>query len=285
MTHPSKHPKPDPQDSMIPARVGRRRLNLCSATLFLLAILTGPVSAQQILPLPGNNLLHGKKATFSIPPNCSHCGTADKSHLTDGNLWQSDSGTNFWTHEGSVGWDLGSLPGVMIQFDLGTVQPIETLGLHTASGKPDVKIPTAVLAYVSDDGETWRYVTDLVNEVLPEGAPVRRRFVSGDYWTGGLRVGGRYLAFYVVNAGGRTFIDEIEALRGIRDPTDAVFDSAAIGKDQLEADALNRASGATPHTGSFRHMSTWSCSPPATAARPGRDAVPFRCPRRSRRTS
>ena len=145
----------------------------------------------------------------------------------------------------------------MIGFDLGSVDPIETLGLHTASGNPDIKIPTAVLAYVSDDGETWRFVTDLVNEVLPEGASVRRRFVSGDYWTGGLRVGGRYLAFYAVNGGGRTFIDEIEALRGSRDPAEAVFNAAAIGKDQLEADALNRASGATPQAGSFRHMSTW----------------------------
>ena len=257
MTHPSKYQKPDPQVSDLPSHPHLQRSHFCSAALFLLAILTGPVSAQRILPLPGDNLLSGKEATFSVPPNCSHCGTADKTDLTDGNLWQSDSGTNFWTHEGSVGWDLGSLPGVMIGFDLGTVHPIETLGLHTASGNPDVKIPTAVLAYVSDDGETWRYVTDLINEVLPEGASVRRRFVSGDYWTGGLRVGGRYLALYVVNAGGRTFIDEIEALRGSRDPAEAVFNAPAIGKDQLETDALNRAGGATPQTGSYRHMSTW----------------------------
>ena len=117
----------------------------------------------------------------------------------------------------------------MIQFDLGTVQPIETLGLHTASGKPDIRIPAAVLAYVSDDGETWRYVTDLINEVVSEGEFGRRRFVSGDYWTGGLRIGGRYLALYVVNGGGRTFIDEIEALRGSRDPAEAIYDADAIG--------------------------------------------------------
>ena len=81
--------------------------------------------------------------------------------------------------------------------------------------------------------------------------------MSGDYWTGGLRVGGQYLAFYAVSGGGRTFIDEIEALRGSRDPADAVFDDGAIGKDQLEADALNRAGGAMPQSGSYRHMSAW----------------------------
>ena len=145
----------------------------------------------------------------------------------------------------------------MILFDLGTVQPIETLGLHTASGKPNVRIPTAVLAYVSNDGETWRYVTDLVNEIVPEGDFVRRRFVSGDYWTGGLRVGGRHLAFYVVHGGGRTFIDEIEAIRGNRDPAEAMFDAGEIVKDQLETDALNRAGGAARQPGSYGHMSTW----------------------------
>ena len=136
MTYSHKHQKPDPRVSGLPFNLHLRRARLCSAALFLGAVLTGPVVAQQILPLPGENLLYGKEATFSVAPTCSHCDDGDKTDLTDGKLWQSDGGTNFWDHKGSVGWELGSLPGVMIRFDLGTVQPIQTLGLHTASGRP-----------------------------------------------------------------------------------------------------------------------------------------------------
>ncbi|MDE2927383.1 MAG: sialidase family protein [Acidobacteriota bacterium] len=257
MTHPRKHHETEPQFPAIPFGACRLRMKQYATALFLGTVLTAPASSQQILPLPGDNLLTGKEAAFSVAPDCSHCNGGSRTSLTDGKLWQSNSGTDFWNHQGSVGWDLGSVPGVLIRFDLGTVQPIETLSLHTASGKPDVRIPAAVLAYVSDDGETWRYVTDLINEVVPEGEFGRRRFVSGDYWTGGLRAGGRYLALYMASGGGRTFIDEIEALRGNRDPADAIYDAGAIGKDRLEADALDRAGGVTPQTGSFRHMSTW----------------------------
>ena len=103
----------------------------------------------------------------------------------------------------------------MIRFDLGQVQSIRTLGFDTVSGKADVSFPAAVMAYVSDDGKTWHYVTDLINEALPQSS-IRRRFVSGDHVTGGLRTRGRHLVFYVVKGSGSAFVDEIEALRGNR---------------------------------------------------------------------
>ena len=83
MTHPREHQNPDDRVSRLPFTPYLRRAQVCSAALFLGAVLTGPVSAQRILPLPGDNLLSGKEATFSVPPNCSHCGDADKSDLTD----------------------------------------------------------------------------------------------------------------------------------------------------------------------------------------------------------
>ena len=84
-------------------------------------------------------------------------------------------------------------------------------------------------------------MTDLINEALPESRFIRRRFVAGDHVTGGLRTRGRHLAFYVVKGAGSTFVDEIEVLRGNRDPSEAVLESDGIATDQLEDDALNRA--------------------------------------------
>ena len=225
-----------------PEQVGRvKRMQMCCAAISLMLALTGSVPAQRIERLQGTNLLAGRKATFSVAPNCSHCRGGDETDLTDGKFWQSGSSTDFWAHEGAVGWEFGSLPGVMIRFDLGQVQPIRTLGFDTVSGRADVTFPAAVLAYVSDDGRTWHYVTDLINEALPESRFIRRRFVAGDHVTGALRTRGRHLAFYIVRGAGSTFVDEIEVLRGNRDPSEAVLESDGIATDQLEDDALNRA--------------------------------------------
>ena len=143
-----------------------------------MVVLSGSVPAQRIERLQGTNLL--EKAAFSVAPNCSHCRGGDETDLTDGKFWQSGSSKDFWAHEGAVGWEFGALPGVMIRFDLGQVQPIRTLGFDTVSGRSGVTFPAAVLAYVSDDGSTWHYVTDLINEALPESRFIRRRFVAGD---------------------------------------------------------------------------------------------------------
>ena len=222
----------------------------------LMFVLTGSGLAQQIERLQGTNLLSGKKAIFSVAPNCSHCNGGDETDLTDGDFWQSGSNKDFWSHEGTVGWEFGSLAGAMIRFDLGQVQPIRTLGFDTVSGKADVSFPAAVVAYVSDDGKTWHYVTDLINEALPQSS-IRRRFVSGDHVTGGLRTRGRHLAFYVVKGSGSAFVDEIEALRGNRHSSEVVFEDDGIDTDQLEDDALNRARSLGRTTGSLGHLSAW----------------------------
>ena len=125
-----------------PEQVGRvKRMQMCCAAISLMLALTGSVPAQRIERLQGTNLLAGRKATFSVAPNCSHCRGGDETDLTDGKFWQSGSSTDFWAHEGAVGWEFGSPPGVMIRFDLGQVQPIRTLGFDTVSGKGRCHIP------------------------------------------------------------------------------------------------------------------------------------------------
>lgn len=199
----------------------------------VMVLLTTAVSTEAIEPLEGTNLLSGKEATFSIKPDYEYCKGDDQTDLTDGKLWQSGGQTSFWTDKGTVGWGVSKLPGAMITFDLGQVQPIRTLGFDTVAGSSQVTFPAAVFVYVSDDGNSWRYATDLINEALPQNSFIRHRFVATD-----LKTRGRYLAFYVVKGGFYAFVDEIEAIRGDHDLSVVVFKGDAVDKDQLESNAL-----------------------------------------------
>ena len=94
MTHPRKHHESGPQFPAIPFGACRLRMKQYATALFLGTVLTAPASSQRILPLPGDNLLAGKEAAFSVAPNCSHCNGGSRTSLTDGKLWQSNSGTD-----------------------------------------------------------------------------------------------------------------------------------------------------------------------------------------------
>ena len=196
-------------------------------------LLAGSVSVEAIEPLEGVNLLSGKEAAFSLKPAYRYCSGGDKTDLTDGKFWQSGGETGFWTDKGTVGWSVSKVPWGVITFDLGQVQPIKTLAFDTVAGQAQVTFPAAVLVYVSDDGKTWHYVTDLINEALPQTSFIRHRFVAAD-----LKTRGRYLAFYVVKGGFFAFVDEIEAIKGDHDLSAVVFKGEAIDKDKIESDAL-----------------------------------------------
>ena len=94
--------------------------------MLVVSLLAGLVSAEQMGPLGGTNLLSGKKATYSLRPDYMYSKGGDETDLTDGKFWQSDGKSLFWTYKGTVGWSFGSFTGAMITFDLGQVQPIKT---------------------------------------------------------------------------------------------------------------------------------------------------------------
>ena len=220
--------------------MSKQQLKLYCAIISIMVFLVGSLWAEAMGPLAGTNVLSGKRATFSIVPYYMHSRGGDETDLTDGKFWEPSGGKMdfFWTYKGTVGWDFGSFAGAMITFDLGQAQPIKALAFDTVAGKSDVTFPAAVFVYVSDDGKGWHYVTNLINEDIPQGSFIRHRFVVTD-----LRTRGRHLAFYVVNGAYYAFVDEIEAIKGNHDISKVVFTSDRIDSDKLENDALDRAKG------------------------------------------
>ena len=88
--------------------------------------------------------------------------------------------------------------------------------------------PGAVLLYVSDDGRSWRFVTDLINEAVPQDRFIRHRFVAKD-----LQTRGRHVGVYIVKGGFYAFVDEIEVMAGEHDPAAVTFTGRAVAKARL----------------------------------------------------
>ncbi len=214
----------------------RRMLSMSAMIVFLTA---GAVLAQPMEPLPGTNVALGKPATFSQAPNYSYCKGGDETDLTDGKFWQAGGRTGFWVETGTVGWSFGRQPGVLITFDLGRLCVIDAISFDSASGAAQVTFPAALLVYVSDDGKSWRYVTDVLNQAVPQDRFIRHRFVAK-----GLNTRGQHVGVYVVKGGFFAFVDEIEVMAGDADPASITLKGEAIEKDKIEADALERAKAA-----------------------------------------
>ena len=207
---------------------------LCWLGLVTVGLSTSHAGAP-IEPLAGTNLALGKKATYSVEPNYSYSRGGDETDLTDGKYWQAGGKKGFWTDTGTVGWQFGRKPGAMITFDLGRTAPIDAVSFDSSTGGAQVTFPGAVLVYVSDDGGSWRYVSDLINEAIPQDKFIRHRFVARE-----LNTRARYVALYVVKGGFYAFVDEIEILEGRHDPKDVSFQGHKTATADLEGDALER---------------------------------------------
>jgi len=116
------------------------------------------------------------------------------------------------------------------------VSPIGALSFNTAAGSAQVTFPAAVFVFASDDGESWHYVTDLINEPISQASYVQHRFVAKD-----LKTRGRHLAFYVAKGGFFAFVDEIEVIEGSHRADSVKFEQPAIATEKLEAEANRRA--------------------------------------------
>lgn len=223
-------------------------------------------TAQVMAPLPGLNLALGKPATFSPEPNYAAIKEGDQTDLTDGKYWQPDSKTGFWGEKGTVGWQWGGsnkTPGALITLDLEKVAAISAVGFDTAAGAAQVTFPGAVLLYVSDDGKSWRYVTDLINEAVPQNKFVRHRFVAGD-----LQTRGRYVGVYIIKGGFYAFVDEIEVMAGDHNPATVTFTGATLSPDDLDGDADRRGKTATQKNTSLYFLkAAGDCQPEAATVK------------------
>lgn len=153
-------------------------------------------------------------------PNYGHCtDPGDATQLTDGELTEG----HFWTQTGTVGWQ--RVKYVTVTVDLGRIEPIAGVSFRTAAGIAGVGWPCAIRIHVSDDGELYRDVGDLLEldgsaRPPPEGYAVRR------LETLRFKAHGRYVRFFIFPVGPYVFCDEIEVLRG----DDAWLDLVTAGE-------------------------------------------------------
>lgn len=176
-------------------------------------------------PTPGDNLAAGRECSFDPAPNYKYCKDADDPfQLTDG-LYNGC----VWTDQGTVGWAVRREPVFLVDIDLGEAAPIGAMTFDTVTGGAQVTFPAAALAFVSEDGQSYRYLGDIFTESLPQDKGLNHRFVAD-----GLKGWGRYVRIAIISGGFYLFCDEIEIMRG--DNTAA--ESSYASDEVIEADAV-----------------------------------------------
>lgn len=183
---------------------------LCCSIGWLVAFLAAklslvPSATAQEQP---RNIALGKPYTLS-PPNYQHCTDPDDViQLTDGQYVEG----YFWVQKGTVGWSGGGRKFVTI--DLGEIKPISGVSFDTAAGVAGVKWPASILIYVSDDGQLWHCVGDLIKMVSPQALPPYGEYARSKLIATGWRVHGRYVQLAIELRDSYGFVDEIEVYEG-----------------------------------------------------------------------
>jgi hypothetical protein len=176
---------------------------------------TSSAQAQQ----DAKNIAAHRPVTFNVRPNYALCtDPEDALQLTDelyssgANLREVEGTQAIWVQKGTVGWKMRS--PVIITVDLGKVEPISGASFSTAAGQSDVHWPSAIWIAVSDDGQNWRGVDDLVSLSKRDiAAPPESGYRTHHYGSNKLQARGRYVSFAVENKP-YLFVDEIQVFRG-----------------------------------------------------------------------
>jgi len=191
-------------------------LNLLILIAAGLAVLPDLKSADAMTPYPDwINLASGKSVTFSPEPNEADVSDEeDAQQLVDGIYSPSDP--IWYDREGKspVGW-VGVTP-IEILVDLEKIEPIRGLAMRVAAGKSGVAWPAQMKILVSDDGETFADLGDLL-ELTPE-PPSPEGYNTLWLRTEDLKTHGRFVKVVVSAAesgdGTYFFTDELEIYRG-----------------------------------------------------------------------
>ena len=158
---------------------------------------------------PGPNVALGKSYTVEPKPNYSLCtDDGDFVQLTDG-VRAPETGS-IWFHKPCVGWYYPK-PAAFITLDLEEDTPIAGVAVSTEAGGAGVTWPSALLIAVSQDGEQYEIVGELMHLSSKHGVrPPAGRHV---FATDDLRCHGRFVRL-IVPAARYVFTDEIEVYRG-----------------------------------------------------------------------
>ncbi len=206
------------------------------------------VRPRSLFTPPGPNMALHRPYTLSPAPRYSYCTEpGDATQLTDGEYTVG----YFWTQATTVGWS-GAMP-VVITIDLGELQPIASLSYSTAAGVANVEWPSAITVMVSDDGQQWALLGDLVRMSAEEIGPPPEGYATHRFAALDLNTRGRYVKLFVAQLP-YTFVDEIEVYRGdeallavapegklVSDPMEFFFEHRVFSSmvKRLEADIEN----------------------------------------------
>ena len=178
-----------------------------------------------------DNMAEGRPYRLTPAPNYSHCTDAgDATDLTDGQTTTA----HFWTQSGTIGWQRARYASVTV--DLGAVEPIAGVSLTTAAGTAGVTWPLAVFVLVSDDGESFYKVGELVSTHRRVEGPFPAEYAIRCLEDLATQTHGRYVQFVLIPPAGGPYLftDEVEVFRG--DPD--LLDSSKPSGEPLDAESL-----------------------------------------------
>ncbi len=163
-------------------------------------------------PPEWENLALGQAVDFNTPPNdVSATDAEDVLQLVDGKL---SPATPIWYDKSAVGWVL--VDPTVFTIDLGGVHPIRGVGLHMGAGRAGVEWPTSIQIHVSDDGDRYSYVGNLME--LLATRPPKEGYAAFWLVADQLETHGRFVKFVCspINLGNGAYImlDEVEVYEG-----------------------------------------------------------------------
>ncbi len=151
------------------------------------------------------NVALNKSYTFSHAPNYPYCtDEGDATDLTDG-LFHDPKGTSLWTQKGAVGWAIGEQLKT-IDMDLEAKFDLSRVTFQTAAdARTQGTFPLSVMVFTSDDGKSYRYAGELINEAVDQST-----YVVHTYKLSGIRASGRFVRLVMVRGGFYVFCREVE---------------------------------------------------------------------------
>ncbi|NLF19635.1 MAG: hypothetical protein GX595_20585 [Lentisphaerae bacterium] len=184
-----------------------------STTIAMLVSVVGALPSLADSPRPDlTNLAKGLPVAFGSAPNYpAVTDAADPGQLTDGSL---STASPMWYDTQAVGWRM--VDPVVFTLDLGRDAPIRGVAMHTCGGKAGVEWPAGIYVYVSDTGDRYSLVGDLMS--LSSEKPPARGYADQWLVTDAVATHGRYVRFVCspnnLGNGAYVFLDEVEVYEG-----------------------------------------------------------------------
>ncbi len=186
------------------------------AWLTVVAVAVAALSLVGVVDAAPRNVALHRPYVLSPQPNYAPTrNDGDATDLTDAIHVASSPDAQLWEDPRAVGWSRPNQP-IVITLDLGQGQAIRGTAVHTAFGRAGVSVPRSIALLVSDDGEHFHLVGDLIRLSTAPMPPAYGTYARHVYRTDALQTRGRFVRFVVVPSGRFFFCDEIEVFAAER---------------------------------------------------------------------